>query len=103
MHGFEHAIFARHIMRLGRHGPKRRTSQYAFAIARPEQIRQVRMPARKLLNRDSPLNTLDLSAQVHGERLRIDLFTRTDGSNLGSHQEFERNKSAIARAKTDVC
>ena len=57
------------------------------------------MPARKLLNRDSALNTIDLSAQVHGERLRIDLFTGTNGSNLRTHRRFEGNKSTIPRAK----
>ncbi len=52
MHGLQHPVFARHVMRFRRHWPQRRTSQNIFAVVRSNQIYEVGMTIGELLNFD---------------------------------------------------
>ena len=48
MDSLENPVFARHVMRLGRHGSERRASQHIFTATRANEIHEVRMAIGKL-------------------------------------------------------
>ena len=91
VHRFEHVEFPSHVMRFRRHRAERRPAQHVLAIAGVHQIREVRMPAGELLDRESMLEALDFATQVITERAHVDFLARTDGRDFRNHQS-EGNK-----------
>ena len=84
MHGAEQAILADHVMRFGRDRSQRRTPQHVFvrAIER-QQIREIGMPARKLLDRNLPAPRKAFPFEVSGERGQIQLLFGADCAGVG--------------------
>ena len=86
MHGFEYAKLPRHVVCFGRHWPHRRPAQHVFAIASADQIGEIRMATRELLDSHTTLSPFDFAARISTQRAHIDLFTGADGRNLGKHR-----------------
>jgi len=78
MDGVEHPVFARHVVRFGRHGPERRTPQNIFALVCSNQIDQVRMAVGKLLHRDVRRTTRQARAEIVPQRFSVDFFAGPD-------------------------
>ncbi len=64
MDGMQHAVFARHVMRFGRHGPERRTSQNIFTASGSNQIYKVGVAMGKLFDLDAGRAFRQAFAQV---------------------------------------
>jgi hypothetical protein len=69
MHHLEDSKFTCHVVGFGRDGTNRGTPEYVLAAIsiHPQQIRQVRVSARKLFDCDAAFRTFDFSKQPIGE------------------------------------
>ena len=74
MHRAQDAIFPRHVVGFGRHRTERRPAQDILASTGLQQVSQVGVAARKLLDAQSRLYAFQLAAQVAGQDTRVDLL-----------------------------
>ncbi len=83
IHGVEpgqDAVLPTHVVRALHLAAERRAAQHVLALAGAQQIRQVRVPARELLDRDLVVGTDlgDVRAEVRGKRLEVEPLALAD-------------------------
>ena len=84
MHSFEHHVFARHVVRLGRHRPQWTSPQHILACRRAQQICQIRMAARELFDSQTRA-ALNLVLEILGQRSPVQLFAGANGRCISAH------------------
>src|ERR1043166_333954 len=85
MTGLEDARLTNHVVSLWSDWSERGPAEYVFAPADAQQVRQVRMTARKLLDFDAPPGSLDFSTQILAEGAGIELFALADRVSIRVH------------------
>ena len=71
---------------LGATGPSgARRSTYSD-VADPQQVGEIRMPAGKLLDRDSSIDAGNFAGKKRGKRFKIKLLAMTHGGGIGGHE-----------------
>ena len=94
MHGLQHHVFARHVVRFRRHRAQRTAPQHILARRRAQQIRQIRMAARELLDGQT-LAAFNLAAQIVGQSLMVQFLACADASGIDHPRLVSRRKFGV--------
>src|SRR5579862_2981502 len=85
MHSAQHTSLPHHVVRLGSHRTQRRSPQYILQAADGQQIRKIRMPARKLLHDNSACNPVDPAAKIFPQSADVQLLSLANGRRVRVH------------------
>src|SRR5262249_38728438 len=79
----QYAELANHVVRFGRYRAERRPPQHVLRAIQLQQIRQIRMAARKLLHREHAAAPQPLPIEQRGESRQIELLFDADSAGVG--------------------
>src|SRR6266851_1106969 len=100
MHCLQQAKFARHVVRARRDRPERRTTQHELAVAKSQQVCEIRVAARKLFDPHRRAAALrKRAAKIIFEARPFELLARADGLRINGHPHFILTSLETMRGK----